>query len=792
MITIEKINSKYIKIIDTNNIHIISINNLIITKLNDVYIVFKSDNKNILIKYDNFTTPSSSAFDNIDDFISYLNTYISSSNTEPINIVYYQKYNTNSDSIIYSTNNEYYTYENYAFVNTALTPLTDGLYDYGFNDDVLSSTSDSQDNIYVVGKFTSFNNTTYNRIVKFRNQKVDTTFNIGTGFNGKVNVIKNINNKLYIGGSFTSYNGTLCNNIISINLDGTVNTNFAYGSGFNNEVTNILFDNTSLYILGSFTTYNGNSANRIISLSTDGTVDTNYDFGTGFNGDVLISEYDSIYNLIFAYGTFTSYNDISCFKTISISLSDTLSINSDLDISDTQYFYCDNKYSSSMLLFTKTDFSSIISGSIDTTFTYDTFKMTNIKSITCVSLDFYTINQPLYTNNTNKIYIFGDFELSASFNNSHVNNIMVLNLYSLTVDTSFTNYYKYNGGIGFGTVKTFTPTKNSSFMGGSFKLIGNFIETSISNFTKFNNSNLSDSFSMNVNTQIFNYNYVSTSDSLYTISGRTFSKINSKTHKSEKIINITYSNTSTYSIAGNDSNIYLVNGNTIHIYDNNLNILTQSFSKNIVTKTSSLAKLSNNNLYVSNVTSDNLDKKLVKIDITNNLVNDSFYSGTSSIITYTIDKNTNKIYVYDNAYNIKRYNNDGSLDSTFNTLSFTHNAPYKVKGFNYFDIIGNNLYIGDNFNSVNGISYSRLFVYTLDGITNSTFMNNIGTGFNDELNLIQKTPNGNLLISGCFNSFNGVPLYNGPLILSQNGERFKISDKLFTYGGGFCNVFILK
>lgn len=128
---------------------------------------------------------------------------------------------------------------------------------------------------------------------------VDQDFKVGSGFNGTVETCCLIRNettnqgvKLYVGGSFTSYNGTPCNRIVCLNLDGTIDTTFNIGTGFNGTVTcirrhpDVNSGNTSIYVAGNFTTYKGVSRPYIVRLLENGSIDSGFT-QTNFPGVIL-------------------------------------------------------------------------------------------------------------------------------------------------------------------------------------------------------------------------------------------------------------------------------------------------------------------------------------------------------------------------------------------------------------------------------------------------------------------------------------------------------------------------
>lgn len=92
-----------------------------------------------------------------------------------------------------------------------------------------------------------------------------------------------------MGGIFTSYNGTNSNRIIRLNNDGSIDTSFDVGSGFNNVVNSIAIatdGSGDIYVGGFFTTYRANSRNQIARIHSDGSNDGNFNVGAGFNGGV--------------------------------------------------------------------------------------------------------------------------------------------------------------------------------------------------------------------------------------------------------------------------------------------------------------------------------------------------------------------------------------------------------------------------------------------------------------------------------------------------------------------------
>jgi len=146
-------------------------------------------------------------------------------------------------------------------------------------------------------------------IVKNIDGTLDSSFNIGTGFNDEVwSIAIQNDDKILCCGSFTSYNGTTRNRIVRLNSDGTLDSSFNIGTGFNSLVLSITIQSDGKILCGGpFTSYNGTTRNRIVRLNSDGTLDSSFNIGTGFNAQVFSIAIQSD-GKILCGGSFTSYN----------------------------------------------------------------------------------------------------------------------------------------------------------------------------------------------------------------------------------------------------------------------------------------------------------------------------------------------------------------------------------------------------------------------------------------------------------------------------------------------------
>jgi uncharacterized delta-60 repeat protein len=194
--------------------------------------------------------------------------------------------------------------------------FSDGKRDGGFaatiNDGVYSTDIQNDDKVIVGGIFTTINSISSNRIGRLNSDGIrDSTFNVGSGSNSTVEVVKVIDDKVLAGGMFTQYSGSTSNYIVRINSDGSRDSTFNIGSGFNNDVETIAIQSDGKILVGgAFTSFNGTSINRLVRLNSDGTIDNTFNIGTGFSSTVRSIHIDSD-NKILVGGGFSTFNNIS-------------------------------------------------------------------------------------------------------------------------------------------------------------------------------------------------------------------------------------------------------------------------------------------------------------------------------------------------------------------------------------------------------------------------------------------------------------------------------------------------
>lgn len=177
-------------------------------------------------------------------------------------------------------------------VNRVARVWSDGSLDTSFATGSGSSTNItnvkvlSDGKVLLTGNFTSFNGIAVNKMVRLSaTGAVDLDFNKGTGFDGDVNALAvQSDGKILLGGKFTNYDGTAANRIIRLNTDGTIDAGFLMGSGFNRDGVQVIQVDFlgNIMVGGSFTgLYDGAVVNRVCLLNQNGILDKDFDMGSG-------------------------------------------------------------------------------------------------------------------------------------------------------------------------------------------------------------------------------------------------------------------------------------------------------------------------------------------------------------------------------------------------------------------------------------------------------------------------------------------------------------------------------
>jgi uncharacterized delta-60 repeat protein len=179
-----------------------------------------------------------------------------------------------------------------------------------FSGAVSATAIQSDGKIIAVGGFTEYNGVTQNYIARLHpDGSLDTTFDIGTGFNSPASciAIQPSNGKIIVGGSFTQFDGGTSNYIIRLDSTGSEDPIFFPSPGFSGRVNGVAIQTDGKVIAGgSFTQFNGTTQRRIARLNNDGSRDATFAVGTAFDSDVLSVILQSDGKIIFSgnFGTF--------------------------------------------------------------------------------------------------------------------------------------------------------------------------------------------------------------------------------------------------------------------------------------------------------------------------------------------------------------------------------------------------------------------------------------------------------------------------------------------------------
>ncbi|XDZ57475.1 T9SS type A sorting domain-containing protein [Flavobacterium tructae] len=152
----------------------------------------------------------------------------------------------------------------------------------GFDAPVLSVALQSDGKLIVGGKFKNYQGVSQNYLVRLNaDGSKDSSFNIGTGFGslytiGDVHsIVVQTDGKIIVGGKFSYFQGANQNYIIRLNADGSKDNSFKIGSGFGNSVLSIALPKDGKIIVGgSFYSYQGYQSVHLIRLNADGSIDT--------------------------------------------------------------------------------------------------------------------------------------------------------------------------------------------------------------------------------------------------------------------------------------------------------------------------------------------------------------------------------------------------------------------------------------------------------------------------------------------------------------------------------------
>ncbi|TDD78076.1 T9SS sorting signal type C domain-containing protein [Flavobacterium caseinilyticum] len=203
----------------------------------------------------------------------------------------------------------------------------DGLQGDGFDATVRTVSLQTDGKLIVGGDFLNFNGASTPYVCRlFPDGSKDTSFNLGSGINGKVYCSLVLpDGKIILGGSFTAFNGKVAYQLVRLNIDGSLDVSFNTPIAVNPGIVYgvALQTDGSVVIAGSFTKYNAITANRVARILTNGNLDTSFAIGVGASSLVEEVHIQKDGRIILG-GSFTSFNGTACGKIIRLNTNGTV------------------------------------------------------------------------------------------------------------------------------------------------------------------------------------------------------------------------------------------------------------------------------------------------------------------------------------------------------------------------------------------------------------------------------------------------------------------------------------
>jgi len=590
----------------------------------------------------------------------------------------------------------------------------------------------------VTGSFITYNGSNKKRIVRLNpDGSIDNTFLMGTGFNGGVSACKLLSNgKILVAGDFGSYNSEPVSKIIRLNADGTLDPTFGATTVGNASHITVQADGKIL-ISGNFQFVNDVARNYFARLNANGSLDTSFDIGIGFSNYVITSIVQADGKIICG-GAFTSFNGVSANRIVRLNSNGTIDtsfiygsgfnntvndfkIQSDSKILVCGYFISYNGNSHRRLVRLNTD------GSVDATF--------------AVGLATDQFIRSMLLQDDGKIVLAGDF---TTFDLTNINRIARINSNG-TLDASF------NVGTGANDEVNVVEKSGSGkiMLGGSFtyyKGIGKSRIISINEDGSIDNTfNPGSGFNGVVWTicPLTDGKIVMGGD--FTTCNGVFNKFIAKLNNDGTLDTSFNSgvgaNSSVYGIAESGGK-YIVGGLFTSYNGTSTNFITKLNSDGSIDPAFNIGTGPNSGIYA--LTKQN-DGKIIIVGVFTS------FNGVAR-------------------NRIARFNNDGSLDTTFNVGTGANNTIEAVAIQPDGKIL-----IGGNFSNYNGVSKLRIARLNADGSLDTSFNCTIGGAVYS----ISLQNDGKVLLAGTFTSINSTP---APKVARLNSDG--TLDTTFNIGTG--------
>ncbi len=204
-----------------------------------------------------------------------------------------------------------------------------GIQHTGTSEHITDASMNSNDEVIIVGKFSSFDGIAANNIVKLdANGNVDSGFlsSISGGANGRINMIRynKARNKALIVGEFTEIGGVSCPGIAMIDGEGHLDTNFKIQGRFEGGTPTYaemvdLNGIIKIVVAGSFTKYDKITRRGFLLLNEDGDPDQRFNVPGRFMGQIYKSLYSRTSeenNGLLLLGDFSMFDDRQIYNAV--------------------------------------------------------------------------------------------------------------------------------------------------------------------------------------------------------------------------------------------------------------------------------------------------------------------------------------------------------------------------------------------------------------------------------------------------------------------------------------------
>jgi uncharacterized delta-60 repeat protein len=583
--------------------------------------------------------------------------------------------------------------------------------------------------------------------------------NVGITVSGEV--LNQISSDYIITYDATDQAGNAANQVTRKVRVRPLSLNYSKFYGANGSVENIVAvpDNSGdYYVSGNFTIYNSLVANGIVRVNNDGTVDTTFNTGDGFNGQVRSLKV-SANNDIYAVGDFTSYNGVNVNRIAR------LKSNGDLD----QSFSIGSGFNDTA---TELEFSSDGSGNIYVVGNFAEYsgntanRIIRLKSDGSIDADFnfgagfdretpFTVNNlinlEIPSDGSGDIYVSGDF---LQYNGYSAPQIIRINDDG-TLDNGFVTGTGFTPGINNQTVDITLANDGS----GDIYVSGYFSEyngVSVYDILRLNNDGTVDTGfqSIYIGYRVINVTPAidGTGDIFVRAASGTF-RLHSDGSRDRSF----------------DSTDFAVSRVILPLNDNSGDILLGGdfrFHKTI--SANNIIRINSNGSVDDGFLTGSGFNGVEKIASTIDGSGDIYAAGP---FTHYFGKPVN---------NLARLNHDGTLDSGFNAGGgFNGSVFCLAQAIDGSD----DIYVGGNFTSYDGVVTSHLVKLNNDGSIDANFDKGIGIGSTVFSIAPVFDGSGDIYIGGHFTLYNGQ--FSSKIIrLKSNGAI----DTTFSTGNGFDDV----